>query len=448
MAQTGDEAENGVDQTAEDNAGGRSSAFVSRWRPLSEVHTFDSLSYSDFRFLWAGSLSENAAHWLQLLTVGWLMLRLTGGDPVLTGTVVGIRTLPVLLIGPWGGVLADRIDRRKLLGITQFSLAIVAVLFAVLVASTNLNTDPYSGPLQVWHLFAYVLISGTAHSLVQPVREALIPNVVPPELLPNALALSATTRVTARLVAPAVGGVLIEVLGGFDWNFFLEAGAYVFMVLMLFPMKTPYQKESTARRVSPWNNMKEGLGYVWKTRLIRHLILISFFPHFIFQPLVFLLPVFAFSVFGGSEAIGGMLLGAMGGGGLLSAITIASVGFRFGKGRTMLLGLIVGSVSILMMAQLPLLPVAVAAFVVLGFAQNSVRVGFLTLIQTIVPDPLRGRVSSIYQLDNGLTPLAILLIGVLVKLTDAVFVLTLLASIGLAIAVSLLVFARQVRELK
>ena len=132
----------------------------------------------------------------------------------------------------------------------------------------------------------------------------------------------------------------------------------------------------------------------------------------------------------------------------MSAITIASVGFRFGKGRTMLLGLIVGSVSILTMAQLPLLPVAVAAFVVLGFAQNSVRVGFLTLIQTIVPDPLRGRVSSIYQLDNGLTPLAILLIGVLVKLTDAVFVLTLLASIGLAIAVSFLVFARQVRELK
>ena len=105
-------------------------------------------------------------------------------------------------------------------------------------------------------------------------------------------------------------------LGGFDWNFFLEAGAYVFMVLMLFPMKTPYQKESTARRVSPWNNMKEGLGYVWKTRLIRHLILMSFFPYFIFQPLVFLLPVFAFGVLGEGEAIVGVLLAVMGGGGL------------------------------------------------------------------------------------------------------------------------------------
>ena len=100
MSQTRDEADSGVDQTAEDAARDRSSTFFSRSRFLCGVHTFDSLSYRDFRLLWAGSLSANAARWLQLLTVGWLMLRLTDGDPVLTGTVVGIRTLPVLLIGP------------------------------------------------------------------------------------------------------------------------------------------------------------------------------------------------------------------------------------------------------------------------------------------------------------------------------------------------------------
>ncbi len=160
------------------------------------------------------------------------------------------------------------------------------------------------------------------------------------------------------------------------------------------------------------------------------------------------MPVFAFGVLREGEAIGDVLLAVMGGGGLLFTLVIASVGFRLGKGRTMLIGLIVGSVSILIMVQLPLLPVAVAAFVVLGFAQNSFRVSNQTLVQTIVPDALRGRATSIYQFDNGLTPLAILLIAVLVKLTDAVIVLTLLASTGLAIAVSLLVFARQVRELK
>ena len=100
------------------------------------------------------------------------------------------------------------------------------------------------------------------------------------------------------------------------------------------------------------------------------------------------------------------------------------------------------------MAQLPWLPVVLAAFLILGFAQNSFRVGNLALVQTIVPDAIRGRVTSIYQFDNGLTPLAILLIGILAQLTDAVFVLTFLASAGLAIAVSLLLFARQVRELQ
>ncbi len=114
----------------------------------------------------------------------------------------------------------------------------------------------------------------------------------------------------------------------------------------------------------------------------------------------------------------------------------------------MLLGLIVGSFAILVMAQMPFLPFAVAAFVVLGFAQNSFRVGNMTLLHTIVPDNLRGRVSSIYQFDNGVTPLAIFFIGLLVRLTGPVFVLTLLAGLGIAVALFSLVFARQVREIK
>ena len=146
--------------------------------------------------------------------------------------------------------------------------------------------------------------------------------------------------------------------------------------------------------------------------------------------------------------MGGLLLAAIGSGGALSTIVIASLGFKFGKGRTMILGLTVGSVTILMLVQLPRLPVALAAFVVLGFAQNNFRGGNQTLVQTIVPDALRGRVTSIYLFDNGLTPLAIMLIGILVKLTDAMFVLTILAATGLAISVSSMIFARQIRGLE
>lgn len=412
------------------------------------IRTFESLSYLDYRYLWAGNFLINTADWLQVLTVGWLMLRLTDGNALLTGTVVGIRTLPVLIVGPWAGVLADRINRRKLMGVTQSCLAVVAVGFAVLVASSDVNAEPYVGPLQAWHLFGYVAVTGLLHSMVRPVRQALIPNVVPRSALPNAMALNATTRTGTRLLGPALGGVLIELLGGFNWNFFLEAAAYVGVAIIMFPMRTPYYTPSTARHSSPWSNMKEGLSYIWKARVILHLIAMSMIPNFVFQPLVFILPVFITDALGGSEGVGGLLLSVMGIGGVVATMVIASVGFRLGKGLTVILGLIVGSATILVIAQVPWLPVTVAMFLLLGFAQTHFRVGNSTLIQTLVPDDLRGRVTSVYQFDHGFTPLAVLLISLMVQFTDVVLTLTVISSLSLAIALGFLVSARQVRALE
>ncbi|MDA0734928.1 MAG: MFS transporter [Chloroflexi bacterium] len=424
-----------------------SSASQPQPRPSGRFNTFESLYYRDYRFLWAGNFLINTADWLQILTVGWLMLRLTDGNALLTGTVVGIRTLPVLIIGPWAGVLADRINRRKLMSITQICLAAVAVVFAILVASTDLNARPYAGPLQVWHLFVYVAVTGALHSMVRPVRQALIPNVVPRSSLPNAMALNATTRTSTRLLGPALGGVLIEVLGGFNWNFFLEAGAYVGVAAIMFPMRTPYQSASTALAASVWGNMKEGLAYIWKTRIILHLMLISLLPNFVFQPLVFLLPVFISDVLKGSEGLGGLLLSIMGVGGVIATMLIASVGFKLGKGRSMIIGIIVGSAAILVMAQVPWLPLTMAMFLLLGFAQTHFRVGNSTLIQTLVPDELRGRVTSVYQLDHGLIPLAVFVISLVVQFTDVALTLSVLAGGSLVIAVGFMIFAKQVRTL-
>lgn len=411
------------------------------------ISTFESFYYRDYRLLWTGNFLINTADWLQILTVGWLMLRLTDGNALLTGTVVGIRTLPVLLVGPWAGVLADRIDRRKLMSITQICLATVAVIFAVLVAATDLNAEPYTGPLRIWHLFAYVAITGVFHSIMRPARQSLIPNVVPRSALPNAMALNATARTSTRLLGPALGGVLIELLGGFNWNFFLEAVAYIGVAAIMFPMRTPYQSVSTARAASVWSNMKEGLAYIWKTRIILHLMLISLLPNFVFQPLVFLLPVFISDVLKGSEGLGGLLLSIMGIGGVAATMLIASIGFKLGKGRSMIIGLIVGSAAILVLAQVPWLPVTMAMFLLLGFAQTHFRVGNSTLIQTLVPDELRGRVTSVYQLDHGLIPLAVFVISLVVQLTDVAMTLTVLAGGSLVISIASMFFAQQIRRL-
>ena len=411
--------------------------------------TFESLTYPNYRFLWAGNLLINTADWLQILTVGWLMLRMTGGNALLTGTVVGIRSLPILLLGPWAGVLADRVNRRYLIAITQIGLVASALVFAVLVASTDFSGGYTSdSTLKTWHLFAYVIITGILHTLMRPVRQALIPNVVPRPVLRNAMALNATTRTGTRLLGPALGGVLIEVLGGFSWNFFIEAGSYACVIVMMLLMKTPYQTESTAREESIWNNMKEGLGYIWKNRVILHLIVMTIIPNFVFQPLVFIMPIFVTDALGGNEGMGGLLLSVMGIGGVVSTIVIASVGFQLGTGRTVILSLIVGTTSILLMAQVLWVPFTMAMFLIMGFAQTQFRVGNSTLVQSLVPDELRGRVTSVYQFDNGFTPVAVLITSAMVQWIDVVTTMTIISSISLCFSISLLLFARLVKQLE
>ena len=281
--------------------------------------------YPDFRYLWIGNFFAVGAQWIQVLTVGWLVLHLTDGNAFLTGTAVGIRTLPFLVIGPWAGVLADRIDRRKLVMVTQIYMAITAIVFAFLVLATDLDAQPVTGPLKWWHAFIYMGVSGIAHSIVQPVRQTLVPNTVPLRDLGSALALNGIAHPSMRIVGPAVGGVLIATLG-FNWNFFIEAAAYVTIVLVYLPRKLPYQEERSSKRVSMLTSMREGLAYVRKEKTILQLILMAFIPNLVFQPVVFVLPIFTTQVLGRGADAGGILAGAVGAGGIIAAFIIAGRG--------------------------------------------------------------------------------------------------------------------------
>jgi len=180
---------------------------------MPRLHTFDSLiRYRDYRLLWTANFCSNSAQWFQLLTVGWLVQSLTVGSStsaLQVVTVGGISTLPVLLVGPWGGVLGDRVDRRKLIMACQVIMATAAVLFALLVESGN---------VQVWHAYAYVLFIGVPLSITRPVRQALIANTVPREAFGNAFAANTFTIAGTRMIGPFFGGVVIASLG-FTWNY-------------------------------------------------------------------------------------------------------------------------------------------------------------------------------------------------------------------------------------
>ena len=427
-------AHRAASQTGNDPAGGRRGNF---WI-ISH--------YKDFRYLWIGNFFTVGAQWIQILTVGWLVLELSGGNAFLTGTAVGIRTLPILIVGPWAGVLADRVDRRKLVMFTQVYMALSAVIFAFLVLATDLDTSPVTGPLKWWHAFIYMGISGIAHSIVQPVRQTMVPNTVPLRDLGAALALNGMAHPTMRIVGPAVGGLLIATLG-FNWNFFIEAAAYVTIVLIYLPMKLPYREERTTKGTSLLSSMQEGLAYVVKERTILQLILMAVIPNLVFQPVTFVLPIFTTQVLDRGADAGGLLAAAIGAGGIVAAVIIAGKGFMISRGPATLAGLIGGCIFILLFAQSTWYFSSMAFLAGLGFFQYIFRVGNNTLIQTIVPDALRGRVMSIYMLDNGLTPLATMAISFLIHVWSPAGAYTVLASVSLVFALLQLAFFRRIREL-
>ena len=404
--------------------------------------------YKDFRFVWAGNFVAIGAQWLQLFTIGWLVHHLTDGNALLTGTVVGIRTLPVLLIGPWAGVLGDRVDRRKLVMLTQSVMALTASGFAVLVILTDLNAEEITGPLRWWHPFVYMTVAGIAHTIIQPVRQAMVANTVPREAMASAFALNGMVYPSTRIIAPAIGAVLVASLG-FKWNFVIEAVLYVVIVLLLIPVKLPYRTEQRGGgHGSAFSSLMSGLRYVRDEKRILQLIVMSLIPNLLFQPVIFFLPVFTVDVLGRDIGAGGALAAAVGIGGVAAAVFIAGIGYLMRKGLAVFLGLIFGCAFILLFSQSQWLWVSFAMLTGLGFTQYVFRVANGTLIQTVVPDTFRSRVMSIYMLDHGITPLATLLIGLFIDLWNPSWVFTVMAGASLFFAVVQAIFFSSTRQLE
>ena len=413
-------------------------------RGLPRLHTFDTwLGYKNYRFLWIGNFCGNNAQWLQLLTVGWLVRDLSEGSSsssLLVVTVGAINTLPGLVVGPWAGVLGDRVDRRKLLITIQTFMATAAILFSFLVLSERVT---------IWHTYAYVIFSGVARSFAQPLRQALIANTVPREVLGNALATNVLTITSSRLLGPFIGGFLIATLG-FFWNFVLEAAFYMLMVLALLPMKTPYYRpaESSARK-SPLADLKEGIVYIWRgERVIFNLILLGLIPNVVLQPFMFLLPVFTEEILKRGAEIGGSLLALNGLGGLVAAFIIASVGFIFRKGMLVIGLALFSSVSVIVLAYSEWLWAGILMVAIFGFSQSAFRTTNSTLVQSIIPDALRSRVTSLRSYGQGFVVVTSLAVGWFADQTSAVMAVTVMGSVGLALTLCCLLALRRVRALE
>jgi len=402
--------------------------------------TFTSLQHRDFVFLWLSNLCNASANWFQQFTVPWLVWDISH-SPLWVGIAAGMRSFPFLFIGPLAGVLADRVDRRKLVLVIQTVLAAVVFAFAVAVLkgyvipkAGNIHNAPTGVNPGVLYATAFTFLTGTLHALIQPVRQAMVANTVPRRDLWNAIALNSIAGNMARVVGPALGGVIYALLSPAA-NFFIQGGLFLLMALMMVPLNLPYREEGTARRASVLTNLKQGFSYVASERVIRRLLLLSYIPALFAASILQMIPVIADRVLAQGPEVGGVLVGAMGVGGIVGTIGFASMGGMANRGGIGLLALTLLSGSVLALGISTRLLVSLAAMFCMGFFRIAFQINNNTLLQSRIPDGLRGRVMALYHLDSGFTPLASMAVGFMASFLPVQRVVVLVGSFSLTLAI-------------
>lgn len=399
-----------------------------------KLQTFRSLRHRDYRLLWFGTIFASAGQWIQQVTIGWLTYQLTG-SAFLLGAVNGCRSLPLLLLGPFGGVAADRIDRKRLMLGTQLSLMVVTAIFATIIMI---------GQIEVWHLFAFSLLTGVGWAFNMPVRQSVIPNLVPSGDLMNAMALNSAGYNATRIVGPSVAGVLIATIGAAE-NFFLQAGAYLGVATMVFLMRVPARVVTASRSVG--TNLAEGGRFIWRHPTIRTQMSLALVPVIIALPYTSLMPIFADDVLDVGPGGYGLLMSAPGLGAVLGTLAIASQSDTLRKGWLLTGSVLALGLSLILFALSRSFPLSLVVLVVAGAAQMSYQTTNQTIIQIATPDALRGRVMGVYILEMGLLPMGSLLAGGVADIFGAPLAVACMGALTCVLALAFAFMAPSLRKL-
>ena len=357
-----------------------------------------SLRNRSLRLFFAGQAVSLAGTWMQSVAQGWLVWRLTRSSEML-GLVGFLGQLPVSLFGVVAGSLADRFPRRRIVLVTQAN----AIVQASLLAAVTLL-----GAVRPWHVIVLATMLGMTYAFEIPARQALLADVAGDDM-PNAIALNSSIVNGARAVGPALAGWLVAVIGE-GWCFALNAVSFLGTFYALWVMEVPPQARVELGHRA---HLAEGLRYAWRTPHVRALLLLLGASSLLAMPYVTLLPVVASEVLHGGPALFGWLQALSGIGAFAGAVAmlarrgIGGLARRVGVGATML-GL--GALG-LGLSTRPLLSLAALAVAGLGFITQMA--GSMTLLQSLCPRELRGRVMGLFStLFVGVTPFGALAYGV------------------------------------
>ena len=405
------------------NTPGPAEARESRWSVGMRA-----LKHRNFQLFFSGQLISLTGTWMQTVAQSWLVYRLTGSS-LLLGSVGFASQIPVFLMAPVGGMAADRFNRQRIVIATQVASMILAIVLALLTLTHM---------VKVWHIFVLAALLGVVNAFDIPGRQSFLVDMVGREDLMNAIALNSSMFNGARVVGPAIAGILVAKIGE-GWCFFANGVSYIAVIvgLMLMRVDCPARSKSD----SPLEDIIEGFRWVSQTGPIRALLLLLGVVSLVGMPYTVLMPVFADRILHGGAKGLGILMGFTGIGALFGALTLALRTGIKGLGKLVSIccagfgiSLIAFSFSKLFWLSAFLL-IPVGFFIMLQMACSN------TMIQAMVPDALRGRVMAVYSMMfMGMAPFGALLGGALADRLGAPITV---ATGGLASIVGAIWFGKQ-----
>jgi predicted MFS family arabinose efflux permease len=375
------------------------------------ARVFKGFRYRDFRLMWFGACTSSIGTWMQNLAQSWLVYDISGSAFYL-GLDAFLGQVPIIMFSLLGGVVADRTSRRKILLVSQYVQMTSAFVLATLM---------YFGLRHVWPILLLSFVTGTAQSFGGPAYSALVPTLVEPEDLPNAIALNSIQFNLARIIGPVLGGIALKTLGA-TWCFSLNGISFIAVIISLYMIKVRFTPKPSGETVI--ESMKTGFAFVRQRDPMVSMIFLAFAITAIAFPMIAFLPVFARTVFNSGANTYSALLACSGLGSVSGALVVAAFGRKKGLGRPALVLLLSLGITISGFALSKQIVLSCFFLFLSGAAMIAVFALISSMVQLIAPDEMRGRVMSVYTVAfRGGMPVGSIIVGSVIQRLGAPLVI-------------------------
>ena len=405
----------------------------------SRLRVFTALRRPGFRRFWIGMVASVMGFQIMMVAQGWLVFDLTGSELYL-GYVGLAAGLPAIVLNLIGGVVADKVDQRKLIIVTQSLSSLIMLTLATLVLADL---------VEIWHVMLTSFLIGSVQAFDGPTRQAMFPRLIEREDMMNAVALNSMVWQGTRVIGPAIGGIIISTRLGASPGFYAGFVGFLLMAVMVSTLRLAPAARSQGSSVL--RDMGRGIGFVRSNRIFTFLIGMTFFNSVFGMSYIFMFPVFASETFDSPKAGLGFLNAATGLGGLLGTLVTASLGNFRHKGWLLLGGAVLFGVFLIVFAVtsevFASLPLALALVFLAGVSTSIYMITVMSTLQLLVPNELRGRVMGIYGMTWSLLPIGAMQAGAIAEYTSAALAVGIGGAAVILFALGMTMTSRQVREL-